>query len=109
MNPGRHPGLGKVADYVQNVLGEVLAALIGVPPSFIAQARASRSRVSQLVAVSLLGLSSSCIRGSPGPLCSSGGCLVCTRHLLRHQCTHGEQSSISVWGDVFPALRQPRA
>lgn len=95
INPGRHPGLGKVADYVQNVLGEVLAALIGVPPSFIAQARLSHGRVSQLVMVPLLALSVSASR-QLWSSCSIGGCVVCICHLLRHQCTRGEQSGLSV-------------
>jgi hypothetical protein len=41
-DPGRYPGLGVVADYVQSAMGEVLAELIGVPPYFLAQARRGR-------------------------------------------------------------------
>ena len=40
---GRYPGLGLVADYVQSALSEVLAALVGMPSTFLAAVRRARA------------------------------------------------------------------
>lgn len=59
---GRYPGLGLVADYVQSALSEALAALVGMPSTFLAAVRRARAPPGCPCAPAVLA----CLRLLPG-------------------------------------------